>query len=276
MKNAILVFFLCYGIATLAQDQTSPDKVISGFSHPESVVFDEEREYFYVSNMADQEEGDGFISRLSKNGEIKDLSWITGLDSPKGLLIKEDRLYVTDITVLVEMDINSGEILNRIPVEGAKSLNDPAMDEEGNIYFSDLAGGKIYKMDVSGEIEEWLSGPELENPNGLFIEPDFILVGGWGENTDGNLLKVNRNIKEVGQITNEGIGNLDGIQKKADGEYYISDWATGTIYAIDLDGNIKKVLTSAKSSGDILYLKNENKLVLPMNHQNEIWIYSVD
>ena len=69
---------------------------------------------------------------------------------------------------------------------------------------------------------------------------------------------------------------MDGIQSKGNGEYYISDWATGKIYTIDLEGNLKEVLTSEKSSGDILYLKNDKKLYLPMNHQNELWIYNMN
>lgn len=276
MKQLINFLIFC-GMTAIGQGQEkTPELKLSGFSHPESVIFDKDREYFYVSNMADREEGDGFISRLSKNGEIQDLSWISGLNDPKGLLIKKDKLYVTDVTQLVEIDINSGEILKRIKVEGAKSLNDPALDENGDIYFSDLAGNSIFKMNESGEIEGWLSTPELEKPNGLLITPEFILVAAWGENKNGNLLKIDRNTKEISRISKEGIGNLDGIQRNQSGEYYISDWNSGKIYTIDMEGNLKEVLTSEKSSGDILFIEDDNTLYLPMNHQNELWIYKLN
>lgn len=276
MKTNMLLLLLFCGMVSYAQDQKVPEIKLTGFSHPESVIYDEASEYFYVSNMAGREEGDGFISRISRKWKDQDHTWITGLNDPKGLLIKGDRLYVTDVTHLIEIDLHSGEILKRIPVEGGKSLNDPALDEKGDIYFSDLAGSSIYKMNDSGMVEEWLSTPDLERPNGLFTTPDFILVAAWGDDQNGNILKIDRNTKEITRISKEGIGNLDGIQPKNNGEYYISDWATGKIYTIDMDGKLTEEFISGKSSGDILYLREENKLYLPMNHQNELWIYDMN
>lgn len=276
MKH-FLFLILFFGMTAIGQEQpTSPEIKLTGFSHPESVIYDEGTEYFYVSNMADKTEGDGFISRISRKWKEQENSWVTGLNDPKGLLVKGDRLYFTDVTHFVEIDLQSGEILRRIPVEGAESLNDPAMDEEGNIFFSDLAGSRIYKMNQAGEIEQWLSSSDLERPNGLFVTPDHILAAAWGDDQNGNILKVDRTTKKIDRISKEGIGNMDGIQPKGDGEYYVSDWATGDIYTIDMNGNLKKVLTSEKSSGDILYLKDDNKLYVPMNHQNELWIYNMD
>jgi DNA-binding beta-propeller fold protein YncE len=276
MKRLILLFTLC-GLTVTGQEQSiAPEIKLTGFSHPESVIYDEGSEYFYVSNMADRTEGDGFISRISRKWKKQEHQWVKGLNDPKGIVVRGDRLYVTDVTVLVEIDLNTGEILRRIPVEGAKSLNDPAMDEEGEIYFSDLAGNSIFKLNNDGEVVSWLNSPELEKPNGLFVTPDYILVAAWGEEQNGNILKVDRTTKEISRISKEGIGNMDGIQPKGDEEYYVSDWATGNIYSIDMNGNLTEILTSEKSSGDILYLKDENKLYLPMNHQNELWIYNLE
>ncbi|WP_324719095.1 SMP-30/gluconolactonase/LRE family protein [Salinimicrobium sp. HB62] len=275
MKPVLLLLFLC-GITVFGQEKaTGPEIKLTGFRHPESVIYDDASEYFYVSNMADRTEGDGFISRISRKLKKQEHHWVKGLNDPKGLVVKDGRLYVTDVNVLVEIDLKSGEIIRRIPVEGAKSLNDPAIDEKGEIYFSDLAGNSIFKLNEEGEVVSWLNRPELEKPNGLFVTPEHILVAAWGEEQNGNILKVNRSTKEISRISKEGIGNMDGIQPKANGEYYVSDWATGNIYAINMSGNLTKVLSSEKSSGDILYLREENKLYLPMNHQNELWIYDL-
>ena len=274
MKTSVIIFLFC-GMLSFAQEQKVPEVKLTGFSHPESVIYDEASEYFYVSNMADDTEGDGFISRVSRKWKEQEHRWITGLNDPKGLVVKGDKLYVTDVTHLLEIDKNSGE-MRKIDVEGAKSLNDPAIDENGNIYFSDLAASSIYKLTEAGEVEEWLSSPNLERPNGLFITPDFILVSAWGQEQNGHFLKVDRGTKEISRISKEGIGNLDGVQPKGNGEYYISDWATGKIYTIDMEGNLTEEFTSGKSSGDILYLQEEKKLYLPMNHQNELWIYDMN
>lgn len=275
MKASVIIFLFC-GIISFAQEQKVPEVKLTGFSHPESVIYDEESEYFYVSNMADKTEGDGFISRVSKKWKEQEHRWVTGLNDPKGLVVRGDKLYVTDVTHLIEIDKNSGKILKRIAVEGAKSLNDPAIDKKGDIYFSDLAASSIYKMNEAGEVEQWLSTPDLERPNGLFITPEHILVSAWGEDQNGHFLKVDRNTRKISRISKEGVGNLDGVQPKGNGAYFISDWATGKIYTIDMEGNLTEEFISGKSSGDILYLQEENKLYLPMNHQNELWIYNMN
>ena len=273
MKSTCILVFL-FGSIAFAQ-QKEPITRIEGFSHPESVIYDEERQQYYVSNMAGRVEGDGFISRLSKDDEILDLSWISGLKDPKGFVIKGSSLFVTDVTELVEIDIESGKIKNRIPVPGAQSLNDPAMDEAGNIYFSDMGKGSIFVLKPSGEIEEWLNSQELETPNGLHITDNSILVSAWGKEDPGHFLRVDRTTKEIKRISNKGIGNLDGVQKIEEGKYYISDWGSGKLYSIDISGNLEEILTSAKSSGDIYYDNEKKELYVPMNHQNEVWIYDM-
>ena len=68
----------------------------TGFSTPESVVFDRQRQVFYVSNMAsrgdDAVPGDGFISRLAADGTVLEQQWVTGLQNPKGLVLANGRL----------------------------------------------------------------------------------------------------------------------------------------------------------------------------------------
>lgn len=270
MKRFLFFFFLCGSFAFAQEKQ--PETILKGFSHPESVVYDKARQQYYVSNIGAE---DGFISRVSKNDKVEEHHWITGLNNPKGLLIHGNSLFVTDVTELVEIDIESGKITSRIPVEGSKSLNDPAKDEAGNIYFSDLSKGSIFVLRPTGEVEEWLHSEKLEQPNGLFVTSDHILVAGWGKDEPGHFLKVNRNTKEIERISHSGIGNLDGIQKIKDGQYYISDWGSGKIYSITMDGELKEVLTTAKSSGDIYYHNEDQKLYVPMNRQNELWIYSM-
>lgn len=274
MRQLLLFLLLAISITSFAQNSMSqPFKKLQGLSHPESIVYDKEMEVFYVSNMAGKEDNDGFISKISKAGEIQDTLWVKNLNDPKGLLVQEDRVFVTDVTSLVEIDRKTGKILNRKKVENAKSLNDIAADHEGNLFISDLAGNVIYKMDTSGRIIEWLKDVKLERPNGLLISGNHLFVASWGKEEPGNFLKVNTRTKEIQQVTTSGIGNLDGIQEVKPNSFYISDWGSGNIFHIDSNGTMKKVVESAKSSGDILFLKDTGELVIPMNHQNALWWY---
>jgi len=106
------------------------------FRVPESVIYDENNDVLYVSNLNYEprvKDGNGFISRLSTSGEILDLKWVEDMSSPKGLGIYEGKLYVSDIDEVIVIDIARGEIAERIVIEGAKMINDISIDSEGNV-----------------------------------------------------------------------------------------------------------------------------------------------
>ncbi|MGB7842255.1 MAG: hypothetical protein WBL21_05650 [Salinimicrobium sp.] len=270
--SAILLFL---GLTGFSQN-IPPDQKIGGFSHPESVVYDDAREVLYVSNMGEKKDGDGFISKVSVEGKILDLKWITGLQDPKGLLVHGDKLYVTDKTRLVEMDIQKGDILRQFRVEGAQSLNDITKDETENIYISDLSGNSNFERNTSGEISLWMHDENLQRPNGLLVVGDAIFVSAWGKNSPGNFIKIDLSSKLIEVLTHKGIGNLDGLQKKDAQSFYVSDWAGGKVYSISANGDSRVVISAEKSVGDILFFEKNHQLILPMNIQNEVWIYKLD
>ncbi|MBZ9729003.1 hypothetical protein LB467_04835 [Salegentibacter sp. JZCK2] len=286
-KLKLVFISLIISSVTFAQSTSATlIKKVEGFSHPESVVFNEDKNEYYVSNMADKVEGDGFISRVSSEGEIIELKWIEGLKDPKGLLIKDDKVYVTNNTELIEINIEDSEITRRIAVEGAISLNDITVDAMGNIFISDSGKSAIFLMpgdksnmmipeNEEGEIIEYLNTTRLEYVNGLYAQKDQLYAAAWGENTDGNFLKIDMDTREITKISKNGIGNLDGIQPVGEDAFYISDWATGKIYLAGKNGDLEEVLTSGKSAGDILFDAKKNQLVLPMNHQNAVWWYQL-
>ena len=277
MKNFILGVLIILGSSMQAQENSAElIKKVEGFSHPESVVYDSKNDVFYVSNIGDTTPGDGFISKLDSEGEILELKVIDGLNDPKGLLLIDNKLFVTDVTNFVEMDTETGTITATIKVDGAEGLNDITVDSEGDIFISDNRKSSIYiNKGAKGVIKEWMLGENLEFPNGLLAVDENLYVAAWGQNTNGNLLQINKETKEITQITTQGIGNLDGIQLNEKKTFYISDWSNGDIYEIRTDGEMNKIISSEKTSGDIIFRKEENQLILPMNHQNSIWWYQL-
>ena len=68
----------------------APEKIwqAEGLDEPESAVLDTSGGVLYVSNVngdASAADGNGYISKLSLEGEILDKEWLTGLNAPKGL-----------------------------------------------------------------------------------------------------------------------------------------------------------------------------------------------
>ncbi len=135
----------------------------TGFNGPESALHDGGRGILYVSNVnggPGDKDGNGFISRLGVDGKLLEESWVTGLDGPKGMALYMDRLYVSDIDRLVEIDVNTGTIVADYPAPGSKFLNDVAVDRTGRVYVSDMMDNAIYRLD-QGSFELWLKDAKL-------------------------------------------------------------------------------------------------------------------
>jgi gluconolactonase len=50
--------------------------------------------------------------------------------------------------------------------------NDVTIDGKGRLYFTDLTGGAVYRIDAPGQIVRILTTPDIQRPNGIQISPD--------------------------------------------------------------------------------------------------------
>ena len=74
--------------------------VVDGLNEPESAVFDKKNSAIYISNINGDPlklDKNGYISKISVDGQILEKKWIKGLDAPKGMTIFNDNLFVADI-----------------------------------------------------------------------------------------------------------------------------------------------------------------------------------
>lgn len=242
----------------------------------ESVIFDEERNVLYVSNINSgpgDKDGNGFISKLSPDGEILSLKWVTGISAPKGLGIHNGLLYVTDIDELVIIDIEKGEIVQKVPIEGSSFLNDLDIDSEGVIYISDSNTGKIHKYQ-NGEISDWIT-EGLKRPNGIFIEKDRILL----TTSEGQVLRSIDPVTAEMKILTSEIGRGDGIRFTGiEGYYLVSDWS-GEIFLIDPDYNKISLLNTKdqnKNTADFAYNLKEKVVYVPTFFDNRVVAYKLE
>ncbi len=250
-------------------------------AHCESVVFDKKRNVLYVSVQGEKTPGDGAIAKVSLEGKILDKTFIAGINNPKGIAITDDRLYVSDVTQLIEADLNTGEILNRYDGEEAEFLNDVTIDEYQNVYVSDMFTSSIYKLDKKKKFTKWYTNPILENPNGLLAIKGEIYIGAWGSFSDGNpieapkgnFLKLDIETKKITKITKDILGNLDGVQIFDENQFVVSDWKEGAVYLVHKNGETTLILGTERSVGDIAYIAEKKMLILPMNIQNKLIFY---
>ena len=170
---------LLIGSVAAAQDVVW---TLEGLEAPESAYFDEARNVLYVSNINGEplvKDGNGYISRVSPDGEMLEAKWVTGLDAPKGLVSDGVTLYVSDIDRLLAIDIETGEISGTWPAKGAIFLNDTALDAAGSVYVSDMIADKIHVL-TDGALSVLSEGEALQHPNGLNMRDGKLLVAPWG------------------------------------------------------------------------------------------------
>jgi sugar lactone lactonase YvrE len=287
------------GAATAAPAPAEPSKPAaptpvvkySGFSMPESVVYDADADRYLVSNINGspfEKDNNGFISALSPEGEVKALKWIEGgkgkvkLDAPKGLAISKGVLYVADITVVRSFDLKTGAPKGDVAVSGATFLNDLAAAPDGKLYVSDSAikagaGGQfestgtdaVYSIE-KGKAKAIAKGKELGAPNGIT----------W---TDKGLVVVTATSNEVYRLDDKGArqdvtktpgGHLDGLLALGD-SLLVTSHDASAIFRGKLGGTFDVALSDQKSPADIGYDTKRGRLLVPHLGENTVEAYEL-
>jgi len=258
--------------------------VSEGIQTPESTYVDPDSGDIYVSSvegMPAEKDGKGHISKISSDGKTVNAMWVTGLNAPKGLRSYEGTLWVTDIDEIVGIDMATAKVKSKTKVAGAQFLNDTAVGSDGTVYVSDMMGNKIIAL-KGGKTSVVAEGEELEYPNGLLVEGDVLVIGGWGKpkpdfTTDvpGRLFKWDLKTKKKTLITPEPAANIDGLESDGKGGYIATDYLAGKVLHITADGKVTTVTTFMPSTADIAFIPAENRLIVPHMNENKIVAYDI-
>lgn len=193
------------------------------FSVPESVHWHEASRTWFVSNIVGDtgaRDGQGWITRLDEDLEILDAQWVSGLDSPAGLVSDEHTLYVADINRVHAIDIATATIPYSWTVDAADLLNDPALHCDGAIYVSDTFGNAIYELVRDQPPKLVLQNEALKGPNGVHLDGDILTIGSVGSFTDVSdealAWRLDLNTGDLAPIPGVA-GKFDGIERDGDG-----------------------------------------------------------
>ncbi len=245
------------------------------FKTPESVIYDDSRDVLYVANVNEnpwEKDDNGFISKLSTSGEILELDWVSGFSGPKGMAIVDNILYVADLDEIGLIDIEKGELIEKVKVEGASGLNDITPDENGGIFISDSNGGKIFQY-ANGTVTVF-NEDAPGRPNGVFVDQGKLLVAFSGAS---EFVGYDLTSKEKTNIAT-GIGAGDGITPTNEtGTYLVSDW-NGEIFVITPDGNKKSLLNTKDqkiNTADIWTIPKMDLVLVPTFFDNRVVAYKL-
>jgi DNA-binding beta-propeller fold protein YncE len=200
------------------QDSADMLASVSGFSGPEAVRYDPDQDVYFVANFngdGGERDANGFISKLSPDGTIDSLQFMTGteahpLHAPRGMYITGDTLWACDADGVHGFNRMSGEQVAFIDFTEFEPgfLND-IVEANGNLYVTDTGKSAVYEIadgTPSVFVESLPSAPNgiTTNANG-----DLILAP-WGGD------RVFHNLSGTGAVTEftqaQSGGNFDGIE----------------------------------------------------------------
>ncbi len=256
---------------------------IDGLAKPESVIYDRLTDSIYVSNIngeALELDKNGFISKISINGNIIEKNWVKGLDGPKGMAIYNNFLFVSDINKIWKISLKDKKMV-AFKINDAGFLNDLTVDSKGNIYASDMFKNQIYIL-KDKNILIWKK--LLFSPNGLIIDKDNLVVAQWGSvtnnfetKTSGYLVKINLKTRDVEKFfSTRPIGNLDGIVFNKEVGFLATDWVNGKLFSINELGIATLLKKLNKGSADLEIVMHKDLILIPQMLDNSLIALSLN
>lgn len=271
--NVLLIFFAVLGVQ-LTNAQEKKIEVIweskEQLPTPESVLYYPKDNVLFVSlidGSGSEKDGKGGVALLNTDGSIKNATWVTGLNAPKGLAIHKGLLYIADITDVIVVDVVTGNIIDEIPVQGSTFLNDVTVDDSGIVYISDTRENKIFQL-RNGKASLYLDN--VPSVNGLKAEGGKLLALAGKEfwSIDAN--------KKVTVFTKGFDQGGDGLEPVGNGDYIVTCWV-GLVYYVKANGEIQKMLDvqGKMNTADLGYNQKEGVLYIPTFNSNSVVAYKL-
>jgi hypothetical protein len=245
--------------------RVTSEQTVGGVAFPESVAYDPNAKALYVSEFVSKldpvlTDGKGRISKVSLNGKILEQQFLPAaggesLNKPKGIWVRGDRLWVTDIDVVWVFDLKTKRG-RKTGLPGVTFANDPAV-ADNVLYVSDNRGDTLVRVEPADflnaksepKVTTVFSGAQI-HPNGLYPARDGMLriVGFLAPDKPKGIfaLGVGGQIKTL----SEPIGRLDGVYELRDGTLLATDWNSGSLFSWSEKSGMQKLASGFKGPAD--------------------------
>lgn len=266
MRHQLLIsslLLLLFSTALPAVELQLLWSVKAQFKMPESAVIDVQRQYVYVSNVNEYAlDNNGYVSRVTLDGKRVDQRWVTGLNSPTGMAIYNNSLFVADVDTLVRIDLERGEISQRFPAPDAADfpvLNDVAISKQGEVFVSGSRSQSIYRLD-NNVLSLWLHDKNrLSNANGLLVDGKRLLHGGTHWSVFDLASKQRLPFPAITPLLTE----FDGITRLTQGQFLVTLVDDAKLWAVNEDGTTTVVSDMQWNGIDLHYHAPSGLLAMP-------------
>ena len=275
--------------------EEAPAPTIKGFASPESIAVHGDK--LYISNIGaalkpTEKDADGFILVTDAMGSAEGSEKFevdAYLHAPKGIMVWNDALYVTDINYIYGFDINDHSLVFAVEPglqhpddPQPQFLNDIVAEDDSSFFVSATDTNTIYRItnDFVPAIFKLETTAELKGPNGLHYDAQnkMLYVAGWGTNqqNNGELGVIDMNTKpHTYTRLGEHSGRLDGLLKSGD-KLIFSDWVdfeqSGQLYSYDLNSKQTTKLDNPAIGGpaDFTLSADGKHILIPAMLENKV------
>jgi len=225
------VLFLLYATSVFAAAASEQATMENLLNNPESVVYDQPRDRYLVSNW-----GDGNIVAIDSLGNQTFFN--TEMDQAAGLHIVGEVVYAAStegsVTGIVGFDLTTDTRICTMDIPVKELLNDITSDGSDYLYVTDCDADRIYSVRLSDMTWSILVSTGLGYPNGILYDDSsnrlLVLNGGLPGKP---LLAVNLADTSLSVIVETGIGAIDGLSTDENDCTYFSSWTTDRVYRYD-------------------------------------------
>ncbi|NNF16415.1 MAG: DUF885 family protein [Gammaproteobacteria bacterium] len=233
-----------------------------GFCEPETVLPLPDLT-FLVSNVCGfRETGNGFLTLLDTQGKTLDWRIVDELDSPVGMTLVGERLYVVDNNTVKVMRWPSYTLLETIALN-TQVANDVAVASDGSIYVTDSAGHSVVRRLPDGTQYRVAGDYHFKNANGIQWHDDGLYVGG------ARLWRVDPDAESVEMVGPELLADIDGIEFESDGTLQITP-VGGPLIRYRNDDDIEVISGKGVSSANHGYASVLQLALIPTGYDNTV------
>jgi hypothetical protein len=133
-----------------------------------------------------------------------------------------------------------------------------------------------------GKASVFAEGDDIEYPNGLLVEGDRLIVGGWGKpeadfstKVPGHMFALDLKTKKKTLITPKPLGNIDGVESDGRGGYVITDYPKGQLIHVTAAGEPRVLRTFMPGAADHAFVPVGNIAIIPHMNENTIAAYDI-
>ncbi len=234
----------------------------------ESIEYDPIQGRFLVSN------GNNVV-HVNGNGV-----GVSNLPSPiaaaYGMEVMNNQLYAIHANAVKVFDLLSGALLSTVNITGANFLNGMASNGSNLIWVTDFGAKKIHQIDftdLANPVTSVLVNNTVSTPNGIVLDaPNNRLVFvAWGSSAP--IKAVNLSDNTVTTLYTSNLGNCDGIDMDAAGNFYVASWSPNKITQINNTfTSIQTIVVAGglSSAADICYANENDTLAIPNSGNNTV------